>query len=99
VVYECRAFWEDAAVDHGTSREGGPRYHASRALETRVFQRADAVTTICEGLRAEIASRGIAAAKITVIPNAVDTDSFTCGATASAELQQQLGLAGKTVLG
>ncbi|MFN3920692.1 MAG: glycosyltransferase, partial [Methylohalobius sp.] len=22
VVYECRAFWEDAAVDHGTTTEG-----------------------------------------------------------------------------
>ncbi|MEQ9462274.1 MAG: glycosyltransferase, exosortase A system-associated [Haliea sp.] len=99
VVYECRAFWEDAAVDHGTSREWGPRYRATRALESRVFRRADAVTTICEGLRAEIASRGIAADKITVIPNAVNTDSFTFGAPAKAELQQQLGLAGKTVLG
>lgn len=99
VVYECRAFWEDAAVDHGTSREGGLRYRLTRAMETRVFQRADAVTTICEGLRAEIASRGIAADKITVIPNAVDTDSFTFGAPAKAELQQELGLAGKTVLG
>ncbi len=99
VVYECRAFWEDAAVDHGTSREGGPRYRLTRAMETRVFEQADAVTTICEGLRAEIASRGIAADKITVIPNAVDTDSFTFGAPAKAELQQQLGLTGKTVLG
>ena len=99
VVYECRAFWEDAAVDHGTSREWGPRYRLTRAMETRVFRRADAVTTICEGLRAEIASRGIPAAKITVIPNAVDTASFTFGAPASAALQQQLGLAGKTVLG
>ncbi len=35
VVYEVRAFWEDAAVDHGTSREWGPRYRATRALETR----------------------------------------------------------------
>ena len=26
VVYEVRAFWEDAAVDHGTSREWGVRY-------------------------------------------------------------------------
>ncbi len=99
VVYECRAFWEDAAVDHGTSREWGLRYRLTRAMETRVFRRADAVTTICEGLRAEIASRGIPAAKITVIPNAVDTASFTFGAPASAALQQQLGLAGKTVLG
>ncbi len=99
VVYECRAFWEDAAVDHGTSSEGGPRYRLTRAMETRVFRRAHAVTTICEGLRAEIAGRGIAAEKITVIPNAVDTDSFTFGAPARADLQQQLGLEGKIVLG
>ncbi len=26
VVYEVRAFWEDAAVDHGTCREGDLRY-------------------------------------------------------------------------
>lgn len=99
VVYECRAFWEDAAVDHGTSREWGPRYRLTRALETRVFRRADAVTTICEGLCAEIAGRGIDAAKITVIPNAVDTEGFTYGAAANPELQRQLGLEGKTVLG
>ncbi len=99
VVYECRAFWEDAAVDHGTSREGGWRYRLTRALETHVFQRADGVTTICEGLRAEIAGRGIPAERITVIPNAVDTDSFSFGAEARPDLQDSLGLRGKTVLG
>jgi glycogen(starch) synthase len=26
VVYEMRAFWEDAAVDHGTTTEGSLRY-------------------------------------------------------------------------
>ncbi|HNO62785.1 MAG TPA: glycosyltransferase, partial [Thauera aminoaromatica] len=26
VVYEIRAFWEDAAVDHGTTTEGSLRY-------------------------------------------------------------------------
>jgi len=51
VVYECRAFWEDAAVDHGTTTEGSLRYRLTRALETRVFRGADAVTCICEGLR------------------------------------------------
>ncbi|MEZ5490791.1 MAG: glycosyltransferase, exosortase A system-associated [Gammaproteobacteria bacterium] len=99
VVYECRAFWEDAAVDHGTSREWGLRYRLSRALETHVFRNADAVTTICEGLRAEIVSREIAADKITVIPNAVDTGSFSVGGSPTASLQEQLGLTGKTVLG
>jgi hypothetical protein len=37
VVYEVRAFWEDAAVDHGTCREGDTRYRATRALETNVL--------------------------------------------------------------
>lgn len=99
VVYECRAFWEDAAVDHGTSREWGARYRMTRALESRVFKKADAVTTICEGLREEIAGRGIPEEKITVIPNAVDTESFTYAALAREDLQRELGLLGKTVLG
>ena len=99
VVYECRAFWEDAAVDHGTSREGGLRYQMTRHLESYVFQRADAVTTICEGLRNEIISRGIAAEKVTVIPNAVDVDRFTYLALADESLKSSLGLIGKRVLG
>ena len=59
VVYEVRAFWEDAAADHGTAREGGLRYRLTRAVESFALRRADAVTTICEGLRREIVARGI----------------------------------------
>jgi len=77
VVYEMRARWEDAAVDHGTSREGGLRYRLSRALETYVMTRADAITTICEGLRRDIESRRIPVEKVTVVPNAVDIEKFT----------------------
>ena len=54
VVYEVRAFWEDAAVDHGTSREGDLRYRLTRNLETYALRRAAHVTTICEGLKREI---------------------------------------------
>jgi PEP-CTERM/exosortase A-associated glycosyltransferase len=91
VVYECRAFWEDAAADHGTSREGGPRYRLTRRLETHVFRHADAVTCICEGLRGDIVARGIAPDKVTVIPNAVDVDKFTFGAKRDAALAESLG--------
>ena len=99
VVYECRAFWEDAAVDHGTSSEGGLRYRVTKALETRVFREADAVTTICKGLRSDIASRGISSDKITVIPNAVNLEQFSSDCPKDQELTEQLGLMGKTVLG
>ena len=37
LVYECRAFWEDAAVDHGTTTEGGLRYRFTKMLETYRF--------------------------------------------------------------
>ena len=99
VVYEIRAFWEDAAVDHGTTTEGSLRYRATKALETWAIKRADHVFTICEGLRADIVGRGIPAAKVTVIPNAVDIESFQLSGDADPALREQLGLAGTTVVG
>lgn len=99
VVYEIRAFWEDAAVDHGTSSEWGLRYRLTRAMETYALKHVDAVTTICEGLRSEIVQRGIASEKVTVIPNAVNIADFSVGESADVALAQQLGLEGKLVLG
>ncbi|MEQ1661836.1 MAG: TIGR04063 family PEP-CTERM/XrtA system glycosyltransferase [Thiobacillus sp.] len=99
VMYEIRAFWEDAAVDHGSTREGSLRYRLTRALETWVVRRADAVTVICEGLRRDLVARGIAADKITVIPNAVDVDQFEVGGKADPELKLKLGLGNSRVLG
>lgn len=100
VVYECRAFWEDAAADHGTSSEGGLRYKLTRASESWVFRNADAVTCICEGLRRDISARaGVDAAKVGVIPNAVDIERFTYQAARDDALAAELGLDGKTVFG
>jgi PEP-CTERM/exosortase A-associated glycosyltransferase len=100
VVYEIRAFWEDAAVDHGTASEWGLRYRITRAMETYALKRVDAATTICEGLRAEIVgTRGIPAAKITVIPNAVDIGDFSVDGERDEVLAASLGLQGKAVLG
>ncbi len=99
MVYEIRAFWEDAAVDHGSTTEGSLRYRATRKLETRAIQQADHVFTICEGLRADILTRGIPADKVTVIPNAVDIASFNLASPPDPRLQQKWGLTGKTVIG
>ncbi len=99
VLYEVRAFWEDAAVDHGRTQEGAPRYRLTRALETYALKRADAVTTICEGLRADIVARGIDPRKVTVVPNAVDVERFALGGEPDAALRRQLELDGAIVLG
>jgi PEP-CTERM/exosortase A-associated glycosyltransferase len=99
VVYEVRAFWEDAAVDHGTAKENGLRYKLTRALETYALKHASAVTTICEGLRRDIVARGIAADKVTVIPNAVDIDKFAVGGVADQDLKHKLGLQDMRLIG
>ncbi len=99
VVYEIRAFWEDAAVDHGSTKEGSLRYRLTRALETWAVKHADAVTVICDGLRNDLISRGIAADKITVIPNAVDIDQFSVGGVPDSALKMKLGLGTSRVLG
>ena len=99
VVYEVRAFWEDAAVDHGTSREWDLRYRLTRNLETYALRRAAHVTTICEGLKREIVQRGVPDSRVTVIPNAVDIGSFRFDEPADVLLKQKLGLEGRTVIG
>lgn len=99
VVYEIRAFWEDAAVDHGTSSEWGIRYRLTRGLESYALRHVDAVTTICEGLRSDILGRGIAPGKVTVIPNAVNIENFGVNASPDPQLARDLGLEGKLLLG
>ncbi|HZX25446.1 MAG TPA: TIGR04063 family PEP-CTERM/XrtA system glycosyltransferase [Telluria sp.] len=99
VVYEVRAFWEDAAVDHGTARAGGVRYRLGRALETSALRNAAAVVTISAGLRNEIVStRGIAQDRITVVPNAVDLHRFPLLGASDPAAVRALGLEGKHVL-
>ncbi|MDO6709182.1 glycosyltransferase, exosortase A system-associated [Aliiglaciecola sp. 2_MG-2023] len=99
LVYEIRAFWEDAAVDHGTCKEGDLRYRLTQKMETHVVNKANAVTTICEGLRQDLLSRGIADNKITVIPNAVNIEQFNIITERNESLENQYQLKDKVVLG
>jgi PEP-CTERM/exosortase A-associated glycosyltransferase len=99
IVYEVRAIWEDGAVDHGTATANGWRYRASRALETWLLHRVDAITTICNGLRQEILARGVPANKVTVIPNAVDPVRFPLKRDPDPALIRHLGLDGTYVVG
>jgi PEP-CTERM/exosortase A-associated glycosyltransferase len=98
VVYEVRGFWEDAAVSHGTSREGGLRYRLTRAMETWVLRRADEVTCICEGIRQDLIARGIDPTKITIVPNAVDASRFQPVGDRDSAIEQRLQLGGKKVI-
>jgi PEP-CTERM/exosortase A-associated glycosyltransferase len=99
IVYEIRALWEDAAASHGTHGQASLRYRVTRAVETRALHRADAVATICEGLRADAIARGVPGDKVTVIPNAVDRNKFGGAGIPDPTLASRLGLSGRIVLG
>ncbi len=99
LLYEIRAFWEDAAVGNGTGTEGSAKYRAIRGLETWAARRVDAVAVICEGLKRDLIARGIDAGKIMVSPNGVDLHLFGEPAPRDEALAAQLGLEGADTIG
>ena len=99
-VYEIRAFWEDAAVGNLTGTEGSLKYRLTRALETRVARQADALFTICDGLRDDLAARGISPERIGVMRNGVDLELFGEPVPRDNPLAAELGIApGAPVIG
>lgn len=98
VVYELRAFWEDAAVDHGSYGNGSLKYKLVQKAETFACRRAAHLAVLCEGIRNELVTRGLAAEQLTIVPNAVDADSFRPGAH-DPTLAREWRLTGKRVVG
>lgn len=92
-VYEIRAFWEDAAVGNLTGTEGSLKYRLTRALETQVARAADALFTICHGLKDDLVARGIPAERIAIMPNGVDLELFGTPIPRDENLARDLGLA------
>jgi len=99
VVYEIRAFWEDAAVGNGTGREGSVKYQLTRGLESHVVAHADAIVTICEGLRGDLIARGVTEERITVMMNGVDLALFGKDVPREQALADELGLGHGPVVG
>jgi PEP-CTERM/exosortase A-associated glycosyltransferase len=99
LLYEIRAFWEDAAVGNGTGTEGSLRYRAIKAIETLAVRRADAVAVICDGLRDDLIKRGISPGKIMVSPNGVDLAMFGKPVRPDPKLVERLKLNGADVVG
>jgi PEP-CTERM/exosortase A-associated glycosyltransferase len=99
LVYEIRAFWEDAAVSNGTGSEGSLKYRLTRALENHVVAGADAVVTICQGLKDDLVARGVPATKIALSPNGVDLALFGEPAPRDPALAAQLSLFNGPIIG
>jgi len=99
LVYEIRAFWEDAAVENGGIRENSLKYRLTRHLENLVVAGADHVMTICKGLRDDLVARGTAPGKIGIMPNGVDLTLFGDPLPRDKELAAKLGIGAGPVIG
>jgi PEP-CTERM/exosortase A-associated glycosyltransferase len=99
LVYEIRAFWEDAAAGNGTGTAGSLRHWLTRQLENRVVAGAAAVVTICQGLKDDLIARGVAGERITIMPNGVDLALFGTPPARDPALAAALGLGDGPVIG
>jgi glycosyltransferase involved in cell wall biosynthesis len=94
VVYEVRGFWEDTWLSRhsgGASLASSELYQRSRAVETECMLAADLVVTLGEAMREEIEARGVPAAKILIVPNAVSED-FLAPLPDPGNLRAELGI-------
>ena len=96
VVYEARGFLEETWLQRRNAAgqadvESTERYQRTRQMETWCMQRADAVVAIAATMRDEIVGRGVPAAKVVVVPNAVD--DMPASHVDPVALRQRLGIA------
>ncbi|OGR12272.1 MAG: glycosyltransferase, exosortase A system-associated [Desulfobacterales bacterium RIFOXYA12_FULL_46_15] len=98
IVYEIRAFWEDAAVDHGTYAENSWKYSLTKFLETRVCKQADHICILCNGLKNDLILRGIPKEKITPVFNGINPEELMPTAP-DQEFLKAWKLEGKKVIG
>jgi glycosyltransferase involved in cell wall biosynthesis len=91
VVYEVRGFWEDTWLSRSPDLAASEYYRAYHDLETRCMLAADLVVTLGEAMREEIVARGVPAAKVLIVPNAVSPEFLRPLPDASG-LRHELGL-------
>jgi glycosyltransferase involved in cell wall biosynthesis len=90
-VYEVRGLWELTAATRNLDWEQTERFALERDLETLVATNADHVLTLTNGLADELAARGVAREKISIVHNSVDEQRFT-PRRKDAELMLRFGL-------
>jgi PEP-CTERM/exosortase A-associated glycosyltransferase len=98
VIYEIRAFWEDAAANHGSYDTGSRKYKLMQSLETRACHLADQIAVISHGIKNDLITRSIPTEKLTLAPNGVDVDHFKACSPDSRYLKAWR-LGGKKIIG
>ena len=97
-IYEVRGLWEITRASRDPVWGNGPMYRLAAKLEAEVAAKATEVIAITKGLKSELVRRGVAAEKITVVPNGVDVARFR-PTTRDEHLAKTLDVGDRTVIG
>ena len=73
-VLEVRDLWPDSIAAVGALRPGHPLIRGLHRIERSLYARADHIVVVSPPFRDALAERGVAPARISVIPNGVDSD-------------------------
>mgnify|MGYP000844652584 CR=1 FL=1 len=98
VVYEIRAFWEDAGVDQATYKEQSLKYRLVKFFETWICHRVAQVAVLCQGIKNDLASRGVDPGKMTPVYNGIRPENFK-PYPPDQEFSDAWQLSGKRVIG
>ncbi len=98
LVYEIRAFWEDAAVDRGSFSEKSLQYIIRRFHETIIIKRATKIIAISNGIKEDLIKRGIPEEKIHIVRNGVDFQKFK-PVPVNNNLKRKYGCHDKIIIG
>jgi colanic acid biosynthesis glycosyl transferase WcaI len=96
-VFELGDLWPASIVAVGAMRDSKV-LRAIERLELFLYRRAACVVALTEAFKRDLVRRGIPAGKIAVVMNGVDAERYG-PRPRDAELEAQLGLAGKFVIG
>lgn len=72
---------------------------ADRQRELTLYQKADTILVISEGMKQILCAQGVPAEKIFVYPNGLDFSAFTVDEAKGAEIRHELGLDDRFVVG
>ena len=89
--YEVRGFWEITRASREPAFDRSFNFRFRAALEQLVCNEADHVFTLTQPMKDELVARGLAAEKVTLVPNSCDIERFT-PRPRDEELAAELGI-------
>ncbi len=98
-VYEVRGLWEITRMSREHDWDKTDVFRFSAMMEAEACKQATKVLTITKALKEIMVDRGVQPEKITVVPNCVNISDFPPNLIRSKELEDNLGLLNKVVIG